>query len=297
MIHHNNKKAYLFAGLAVLMWSTVGSAFKLTLKYVDPIQMLLFASFISIIVLLIVLLIQKKLKLLAGQSILDYSKSIIYGFINPFLFYIVLFSAYDLLLTQEAMVLNFTWPVTLTILSLIFLNQRIGWKSFGCILISFIGIVVIGTNGHVFSLKFSNGLGVALALGSTILWSSFWILNMKDQRDEIVKLFLNFTFGFIYILIFCILTGRMIIPPMEAILGSLYIGVFEMGLAYVLWLKALQLSDTTSRISILIFLAPFLSLVFIRLTLGEHILFSTYAGLGLIVLGIVLDKLIYNSKD
>lgn len=296
MTDQNNKKAYLFAGIAVLMWSTVGSAFKLTLQYVDPVQMLLFASFISIIVLFIVLLIQRKLKLLAKQSILDYSKSILYGFINPFLFYIVLFFAYDLLLTQEAMVLNFTWPVTLTVLSVIFLKQKIGWRNFGYILISFIGIVVIGTNGHVFSLKFSNGLGVALALGSTVLWSSFWILNIKDQRDEIVKLFLNFSFGFIYILIFCILTGRMIIPPMEAILGSLYIGVFEMGLAYVFWLKALQLSDTTSRVSILIFLAPFLSLVFIRLTVGEHILFSTYAGLGFIILGIVLDKLIKKSN-
>jgi hypothetical protein len=57
----NQNKAYLYAGAAVMMWSTVGSVFKLTLAHLAPIQMLLFASFVSIIVLLIILiLLQKK---------------------------------------------------------------------------------------------------------------------------------------------------------------------------------------------------------------------------------------------
>lgn len=296
MKYSNNSKAYFFAGIAVLMWSTVGSAFKLTLKYVDPVQMLLFSSFISIIVLLILLKAQNKLSLVVAQNRDDYFRSALYGLILPFLDYIVLFTAYDLLLTQEAMVLNFTWPVTLTILSLIFLGQKIRTRSFLFILISFIGIIIIGTNGNVLALRFTNGPGVALALGSTVLWSSFWILNLKDKRDETVKLFMNFIFGFLYILILCIVTDRLIIPPTEAIFGSVYIGIFEMGLAFVFWLKALQLAETTAKVSILIFLTPFLSLVFIRLTVGEHILTSTYVGLVFIVLGIGLDKLMNKTN-
>jgi hypothetical protein len=61
-------KAYLYAGTAVLMWSTVGSAFKLTLALLSPVQMLLYSSFISILVLFFILIIQKKLPLLISSG-------------------------------------------------------------------------------------------------------------------------------------------------------------------------------------------------------------------------------------
>jgi len=284
------KKAYLYAGTAVLMWSTVGSAFKLTLTYINPLQMLLFASFISIIVLFIILFFQKKLPLLLASKRKQVFHSAMNALLNPFLFYIVLFYAYDLLLTQEAMVLNFTWPVTLTLFSIVILKQRIGWKSLLAIFISFIGIVVIATKGDLLTLKFTNPTGVALALGSTIIWSSFWIVNIKDNRDEVVKLFLNFFFGFIYILITAIISGVVIIPSWQASAGSIYIGLFEMGIAYVFWLKGLQLSSTTAKVSNLIFLAPFISLILINRTVGEQILWSTFAGLGFIMIGIILQR-------
>jgi drug/metabolite transporter (DMT)-like permease len=287
---NNQNKAYLYAGAAVLMWSTVGSAFKITLRYVSPIQMLLFASLVSIIVLFIILLIQKKLKLLLSSKPKDLVFSALNALLNPLLFYIVLFFAYDLLLTQEAMVLNFTWPVTLTILSIFILKQHIGWKSIIAILLSFCGIIIIATKGDVLSLSFSNPAGVGLALGSTAVWSLFWIVNIWDKRDEVIKLFLNFFFGFFYILITCLILGILVIPPWQAIIGVTYIGIFEMGIAYVFWLKGLQLSSTTAKVSNLIFLAPFISLVIINVTVGEPVLWSTLAGLVFITGGIVMQR-------
>ena len=64
----NQSRAYLYAGTAVLMWSTVGSAFKLTLRHITPLQMLLGASAVSIIVLGAILIIYKKTALLSGSS-------------------------------------------------------------------------------------------------------------------------------------------------------------------------------------------------------------------------------------
>jgi drug/metabolite transporter (DMT)-like permease len=188
------------------------------------------------------------------------------------------------------MVLNFTWPVTLTILSILFLKQLINWKSLLAILISFIGIIVIATQGNPLVLKFTNPAGVMLALGSTVIWSSYWIINIKDKRDEVVKLFLNFVFGFIYILITSIVMNILVIPNWKAIAGSVYIGLFEMGIAYVFWLKGLQLSTTTAKVSNLIFMAPFVSLILINVFVGEPILWSTFAGLGFITVGILVQR-------
>jgi len=56
-----------------------------------------------------------------------------------------------------------------------------------------------------------------------------------------------------------------------------------MGITFVLWLTALRLSTTTAQISILIYLSPAMSLVFIWLVLKESIHPTTIIGLALIV--------------
>ncbi|MEL0661035.1 EamA/RhaT family transporter, partial [Psychromonas arctica] len=60
----NQKTATLFALLAVLMWSTVASAFKITLTYFSALLMLLVASLVSSVVLLINCYRQQKISLL-----------------------------------------------------------------------------------------------------------------------------------------------------------------------------------------------------------------------------------------
>ena len=72
-------------------------------------------------------------------------------------------------------------------------------------------------------------------------------------------------------------------------LGGMYIGVFEMGVTFLLWTTALALTVHTARIANLVFLSPFLSLVWIYLVLGESVNPATIAGLVLIVCGIVVQ--------
>jgi drug/metabolite transporter (DMT)-like permease len=56
-------------------------------------------------------------------------------------------------------------------------------------------------------------------------------------------------------------------------------------------LMAMKLTDNTARISNLIFLSPFLSLIFIHFLLGEKILFATFIGLILIILGLCCQRI------
>ena len=58
-------KAYIYAGCAVLMWSTVASAFKVSLRYVEVPHMLLYATLVSALVFLVVAVWQRKL----GQAL------------------------------------------------------------------------------------------------------------------------------------------------------------------------------------------------------------------------------------
>lgn len=292
----NQPLAYLLALVAILFWSTIGSAFKLTLEYISFVEVLLYSSLVAVAALTVILFIQGKVGLLLGSSGKDILRSALFGFLNPFLYYMVLIKAYDLLQAQEAVALNYTWPIALVALSIPFLKQRIGIKSMIALLISFAGILIIITKGNFHSLDFNKPAGIVLALGSSLIWAVYWIVNLRDRRDEIPKLLMNFGFGFIYTLVAAIITGELRILPAEGYIGVVYIGLFEMGFTFALWLTALRLSVTTARVSNLIFISPFLSLLFISIAVGEKILLSTFAGLVFIVAGIVLQQLYGKRK-
>ncbi len=290
-------KSYLFALMAVLFWSTIASALKITLRYIDFRQLLFYASLTSLIILFAALLWQKKTGLFKSLTFADLLRSAILGFISPFLYYLVLLKAYDLLLAQEAGTLNYIWPVVLVLLSVPLLKQKIGWVSIVAVLISFFGTLIIGTHGALLDLEFTSAKGVALALGSAVLWALYWIFNVRDPKDDILKLFLNFTFGTLYITLLIIITGKISLPDVKGLLGSVYVGVFELGLTYILWLKGLQLAATTAKVSNLVYLSPFISLFVIRFAVGEIILPSTIAGLAMIVGGILLQHYTSMSKQ
>ncbi len=286
----SQSKAYIYAGLTILFWGTSASAFKIGLRHVDYFQLLFIATTTAVLFLFFILLYQKKLILIKQLSIKDYSHSIILGFLNPFLYYTVLFIAYSLLPAEVAQPLNFVWPITLVLLSVPILKQKLKLKSMLALLLSFIGVILISSEGNIMNMKFSNPLGVFLALGSSVVWALFWLYNVKDNRDEILKLFLNFLFAFLFITITTAVFSDIKSVSVEGLLAGVYIGLFEMGIAFVLWLKALKLIGRTDKISNLIYLTPFCSLVFISIILGEKIFITTLFGLILIISGILIQQ-------
>lgn len=286
------QKAYLLALSAILFWSTAGSAFKLTLNHLSSAELLLFSSFFSLLFLLIWQSARGKLASSIRASGRQWLNSAVMALLNPFAYYIILFEAYDLLLAQEAVALNYVWPVTLVLLSIPVLKQKISLLSVLALCISFTGMLVIITKGSISDIQLSSPRGIFFALISSVFWASYWLMNMKDRREEASKLLLNFVFGFSYVLIYIFITETELNFSLYGAAGSAYVGLFEMGITYVLWLKALQLSATTAKVSNLVYISPFLSLVFVSIAVGETIYLYTIGGLALIVGGIVLQRLV-----
>jgi drug/metabolite transporter (DMT)-like permease len=202
----------------------------------------------------------------------------------------MLFKAYSLLPAQLAQPLSYTWPIAFTIVSIPLLRQRLDARGVAAILVALAGMYVIVTQGRLGTLEVESPLGVGLVLGSAVILAAYWIMSMSDRRDVMGRLFVSFCFGSIYVLIVAALTGRLQVPSMRGVVGSAYVGLFEMGLALVLWFRALGLSRTIVQVSILIYIVPFLSLVPIHLVLGEPIAPSTIIGLVLIVTGIMIKQ-------
>ena len=293
----DQKKAVLLALLAVLLWSTAGSAFKLSLRYTTPIPMLLLSVIAAVVVLIVLQYRNGGLVQAIRLSRRQWLMSALMGFLNPFLYYAILFVAYDRLLAQEALVLNYLWPVLLVLLSIPMLGQRLSLNQGAGILVSFAGMFVIATQGDFQGFRFTDAVGVGLAAGSALIWALYWILNMKDKRESLPKLLLNFSFGLLYILLYFVFSGEELPRASEAWLGSAYIGLFEMGITFVVWLGALKLARNTASVSNLIFLSPLISLFWVSLTVGEAILPSTMLGLALILGGIGIQNVKTAKSD
>ena len=289
-----HKLAYIYALVAVAFWATSATAFKLSLSCMGQLPLLLVASIVSAGVLFAYLAATDRLRLLGSFTARDWLWSAGLGLLNPFLYYVILFKAYSLLPAQEAQPINFVWPLTLVLLSIPLLGQRIKLTSILAILVSFAGVIVIATHparpADILDFRFSSGPGVLLALGSTVIWALFWVVNTRDRQDEAVRLFVNFLFASAYILILVLLLRQARVDSWRGLLGGIYIGLFEMGITFLVWLKALKSARTTAHVVNLIYLVPFLSLLVIAMVLGERILPSTIVGLLFIVAGIVLQK-------
>ncbi|MEC9215331.1 MAG: DMT family transporter, partial [Pseudomonadota bacterium] len=157
-------------------------------------------------------------------------------------------------------------------------------------LLSYLGILVIATNGNLGSLEFDQPVGVALALFSTVIWGLSWVVNSRivdaNNIDPELALLLNFSAALPVLWIVTGLTGQLPSVSMGSLLGGFYVGLFEMGIAFVLWMNAMRLTDNPLRISSLIFLAPPLSLLLIGTVLNETIAGSTLIGLVIILVGL-----------
>jgi drug/metabolite transporter (DMT)-like permease len=289
----NQNKSYLFAGLSVLLWSTVATSFKIGLRYQSEIQMLFTASVASMIVIGIFYLNDKpKISDFNFKSLV---RSALGGLLNPLLYYVVLFKAYNLLPAQEAQPLNYTWVVVTAVFSAIFLGQRFSVFHVMGLLVSFAGVVVISLKGDFSFESVSNPAGVLLALSSSVIWASYWIINVKDNRKDSTKLFLNFLFGSMFCLFYLLFTGEYRYSH-EALLSGIYIGFAEMGLTFIFWLKALKYSENNAKTGNIIYFSPFISLIFIQFILGESILLSSITGLALIVAGVVIQQVKINFR-
>uniref|UniRef100_UPI00188AD5D8 DMT family transporter n=1 Tax=Vibrio anguillarum TaxID=55601 RepID=UPI00188AD5D8 len=158
--------------------------------------------------------------------------------------------------------------------------------------LSYFGVVVIATKGDILAMQFDSPLGVGLALLSTLLWAGYWILNTKNQADPVVGVLLGFLVTTPLAFVLSYYEGAQWHHiSLQGWAAVTYVGLFEMGITFVLWLSALKLTQNTARISNLIFASPFISLILLATIIGEAIHPTTLIGLIFIMLGLLVQQM------
>ncbi|WP_369412992.1 DMT family transporter [Halomonas alkalisoli] len=277
----------LFGLGAVALWSTVATAFKIALAYMSPLELIWLASLVSWALIGVLMVRQGRL----GQALSQGWRTAAWaGLMNPVAYYLLLFGAYDRLPGQEAMALNYTWALAMAFLAVPILGQRLTRIDILAGLIAYAGVWVIATRGAVFDVAFADPLGVGMALASTLLWALYWLLNARDHRPPLVAQWQNFTVALPALTLLMLLGPGFSWLGWKGLAAGVYVGLFEMGVAFVLWQLAVHRVSRTARVSNLIFLSPPVSLLLLFLVVGEPILPSTLVGLALILGGLGLQQ-------
>ncbi|MGQ7261820.1 DMT family transporter [Vreelandella sp. V005] len=282
-----DRQAILYGLGAVALWSTVATAFKIALAWMSPLELMWLATFVSWALMGALVFKQGNIEtaLRSGWKTAAWA-----GLMNPVAYYLVLFAAYDRLPGQEAMALNYTWALAMAFLAVPILGQRLTRIDIVAGLIAYAGVWVIATRGAVFDVDFADPLGVILALASTLLWALYWLLNAKDKRQPLVGQWQNFSVGLPVLTVLLFLGPGLQWHGWPALGAGVYVGLFEMGVAFILWQLAVHKVSRTAKVSNLIFLSPPVSLLLLFLVVGEPIFPSTLLGLGLILSGLVVQQ-------
>ena len=279
---NNERKARLMALCAVLLWSTVATGFKLGLEVLTPLQLLFLGSCASTVVF-------AAAAVRKGWPIQGFNlrEGMLFALCNPILYYLVLFEAYDRLPAQIAQPLNYTWAIMLAILAIPILKQRLSRRTITGIVISYLGVVVLLSQGRLDRLPELAWIGVALALASTLLWALYWLYNARSKTPPEALMATSFLLATPLLGIACALGPGWPEISRETLFYGAWVGIIEMGVTFLLWQKALKLTHHAARLGQLIFLSPFLSLLLIGAVLEETIHVTSWLGLTIIVLGLL----------
>jgi len=281
----------LFGIAAVIAWSTVATAFKISLQTLQPLQLLAIAATVSWLFFAATTLVTGEFKQALSLAKAKPFRYLTLGLLNPALYYWILFEAYDLLPAQQAQSINYTWALMLTILSVPLLKQTLTKSDIAACVLGYLGVVLIASGGSLDGFKTTSYLGVALALISTIIWAVYWILNAKQTESGAAAMLIAFSWALPMVWALCLLQDGMPQPSLESALAAVWVGLFEMGVTFVLWLMAMRTAERVSPIANLIFLSPFLSLILIAGVLGEAIVATTLVGLALIIVGTLIQQM------
>ena len=288
------KKEYICAIISVLLWSTTATVSKLLLGSLDSMQILLVSSLFSFLFLLIINCFNGSIKEIKKYKPKDYLIIFALGVIGIFLYDLFFYLGINAMQASQAFIINYLWPIMTVLFACIILKEKFTIRKIIAIIISFIGVIIVSSNGNLLSIEKSSLMGTIYCLLAAILYGLFSALNKKQNYNKYTSMMLFYFNSTIISLIYVIATKRFFVPELNQTLGLLWIGIFTSATAYTSWALALAKGDT-ARISNIAYLTPFISLVWTGIVLKEKISFYSVLGLVIIVLGIFIQM--KNKKE
>jgi drug/metabolite transporter (DMT)-like permease len=282
-----SSKGTLYALLAVAMFATLGTGFKVAVTRLDSYSVVVWMGIWATAALFALLLREGRVRAIAAEFRLRPLFFPLAGVIGLGVQQILCLRTYELIPASQAVILHYTYPLMMLLLARLLFRERSGWRALSCVALGFVGVcVLVVSGGGVGDVRLS--LGVAVGLGTAFSFALFCVLIKHASFPVTAGMFLFNLFGLLFLL--CLLP----LYPMQWAVSATdmlllaYLGVFPTAVAFILWNKALRMIPT-GRSSNCALLVPILSLAFIALLLKERIAPMQAVGMAIVLASVFLN--------
>ena len=288
------KKTYLYAGIAIFLWSTVATVCKILLDEINSIQLLWMNASIAGLFLLVVNVITGNFKQYKNYKVKDYLKMASIGLPGTLFYYIFFYAGTDLMPASQAFIVNYLWPIMSVVCACIILKEKLTLRKMIAILISFAGVIIV-MGGALKALDRKMLLGAGFCILGAISYGIFTALNQKMNYNKTMTLMSSYFATFIITTVINGVNGDVFVPHLNQIAGFLWNGIFAVAIANTCWVVAL-VKGNTAKVSNLAYITPFLSSIWTAIFLKEKITFNLILGLVVIIAGVFVQLNVGKKK-
>ena len=282
-------KAIIYTLICVSLWGLIPVVSKLGQVSLDNHQFLFWSSLVSFIALLVATVTVKKSKEFLSYKPGDWINAIVLGFLGTYLYYILLYFGYANAQGLEVLVMQYSWPIFIVILSVFLLNEKLTQRRALAVLLGFAGVTLVLTKGDITEIQLDNYFVDLLVLAAALAFGLFSVLSKKVKLEPYTMITIFFMTASIASLVSMLLLSEFSLPTNNSIVPILVNGLFVNGFSYIFWIKALKEAEA-SFVAPLVFLTPVLSALYLIIFFQELLLPVYGFGLLAVLIGGLLNK-------
>lgn len=282
---------YIEAFFAVLFWGASFVASKIAVSLIAPVTVVWMRFGIGVIILAAATALRGEL---AFPGWRDLGSFTLLGLIG-FTFHQWLQS--NALVTSQATTSAWivaTSPVFMALLGLVILKERLVLYQWSGILLAAVGVLLVVSKGSLTGLSSGGSIqpGDWMMLLSALNWAVFSALSRAFllRHPAMRMLFFVMAAGWLVTTLQFLAgdhKGEILHLSLEGWLAVLFLGVFCSGLAYIFWYDALK-AIPSAQAGAFLYIEPLVTVLVSIAVLSEPVLWSTFAGGAVILIGLWL---------
>jgi len=285
----HKSKAVLYILVCVVLWALIPVVSKLGQANLDNHQFLFWSSLISFSAFLFATVAVKQSKTFLTYKARDWFNAVFLGFLGTYLYYILLYFGYANAQGLEVLVLQYSWPIFIVLLSIFILKEKLTFRRVLAVLFGFIGVILVLTKGNFAQIHLDNYFVDILVIVAAFIFGLFSVLSKKVRLEPYTMITIFFLTATIASFISMLWLSGFSFPTKDALIPILVNGLFVNGFSYIFWIKALKEAEA-SFVAPFVFLTPVLSALYLILFFREPLLPVYGLGLLAVIIGGLLNR-------
>ena len=290
MASKNRIKGTVYIFLCVGAWALIPVVSKLGQTQLDNHQFLFWSSLVSFIVLFFSSLWKgnkSELMRLRGR---DWLYLIFLGLLGTYIYYLFLYLGYAVGQGMEVLVIQYTWPILIVLLSLFIHRETLTIKKVVSLVLGFLGVLVVLTRGKIGIIRFDKISVILLVALGALCFALFSVLGGRVSLDPLAANTVYFLTAAVTSFFSMLIFSGWDTPQIDELLPVLLNGILVNGISYYFWIVALR-ETSPSYAAPFIYISPVLSSVYLVLFFKETFLPAYGAALALVLTGGFINSL------